>query len=360
MTPPVRSSLGTLEPFRRGEPPARPPLLNLATNESRYGPSPNALAAFQAAAVSLAHYPDPFQSELRQAISTVHGLDASRIVCGNGSDECLQLLLRAYVGPGDEVVFSRYSFGMAMVHATALGATVVIADEPTLKPDPSSLLAAITPRTRAVFIASPNNPVGQYLPAAELAQLVAGIPEDVLLVLDGAYADFVNAPDYDWGAGYVDRRSNVVATRTFSKLHGLASLRIGWLYGPVEVIDAIERIRTPFNTSGPALAAATAAALDAEYALRIRAANERERLRFSQTVGQLPGIAVCDSHTNFVLLRFLTGQRDAQGAASALMANGIRTQLTGALGPANSLRITLGLPAESDRVMTILERYLVG
>jgi histidinol-phosphate aminotransferase len=299
MKPLVRSSLGTLEPFRRGEPPPRPPVLNLATNESPYGPSANALAAFQTAAASLAHYADPFQSELRQAIATVHGVDATRIVCGNGSDERLQLLLRAYVGPGDEVVFSRYSFGMAMVHATALGATVVIADQPTLKPDPASLLAAITPRTRAVFIASPNNPVGQYLPAGELAQLVAGVPEEVLLVLDGAYADFVNAPDYDWGAGYVDQRPNVVATRTFSKLHGLASLRVGWLYGPVEVIDAIQRIRTPFNTSGPALAAATAAALDAEYALRIRAATERERLRFTQTVGKISGIEVCASHTNF-------------------------------------------------------------
>ena len=256
------------------------------------------------------------------------------------------------------MVFSRYSFGMAMVHATALGASVVIADEPDFVPDPAALLAAITPRTRAVFLASPNNPVGGYLPAAGLAQLVAGVPEDVLLVLDGAYADFVDAPDFDWGAQHVESRHNVVATRTFSKLYGLASLRIGWLYGPPEVIDAIERVRTPFNASGPALAAATAAVQDLAYAQQIRELTRRERERFCAQIAALQGVHALPSSTNFVLLRFVKTDRTAQGAAAALLENGFRTQPTGPLGPVNALRITLGLPAENDAVLTVLARYL--
>jgi histidinol-phosphate aminotransferase len=295
---------------------------------------------------------------LRSAIAKVHGVDATRIVCGNGSDELLQLLLRAYVGPGDDVVFSRYSFGMAMVHATSMGARVVIADEPNLVPDPEQLLAALTPATRAVFLASPNNPVGTYLPAEGLARLVSGLPADVLLVLDGAYADFVDAADFDWGAKYVDSHANVVVTRTFSKLYGLAGLRIGWLYASLDVVDAVERIRTPFNASSPAMAAAAAAVLDETYALRVRDLTRAARERFSAVAAGLPGVTVCPSHTNFVLLRFVGARRDARGAADALLAQGIRTQLTGSLGPENALRITLGRDMENERVLAVLSDYL--
>ena len=306
----------------------------------------------------LEQYPDPYQSALRAALAKVHGIDAARIICGNGSDELLQLLLRAYVGPGDDVVFSRYSFTMAMVHTTSLGARVIIADEPDLVPDPEQILATLTPATRAVFLASPNNPVGAYLPADGLSRLVAGLPDDVLLVLDGAYADFVDAADFDWGAKYVDNRTNVVVTRTFSKLYGLAGLRIGWLYAPIEVIDAVERIRTPFNASSAAMAAATAAVLDEAYARRVLELTRAARERFSEVAARLPGISVCPSHTNFVLLRFDGARRDARGAADALLAQGIRTQLTGSLGPANSLRITLGRDMENERVLAVLSEYL--
>ena len=226
--PQPRSELAVLSPFQQGKGALGTGMvpIKLSANESHFGPSPHAIAAYHAAAANLFRYPDGTQTALREAIASTFAIDADHIVCGNGSDELLQLLVRAYVRAGDGVVFSRYSFAMAMVHATGAGAQLVIAEEPQWRPDTDQLLAAVTPQTRLMFLASPNNPVGQYLSRSELLRLHAGLRPDVLLVLDGAYADYVTAEDFDAGHRLVTEADNVVVTRTFSKLYGLAGLRM--------------------------------------------------------------------------------------------------------------------------------------
>jgi histidinol-phosphate aminotransferase len=361
--PQPRPELAGLAPYTQGkcELPEYAAPVKLSSNESRLGPSPRAIEAYKNAADTLQNYPDGSQTALRQAIGAAFGLPAEKIVCGNGSDELLLLLIRAYVRPGDEVVFSRFSFTMAMVHATAQGATLRIADEPRLRPDTDSLLAAVTPRTRIVFLASPNNPVGQYLPKSELWRLHRGLPPQVLLVLDGAYADYVVAEDFDAGAALVDAGSNTVMTRTFSKLYGLAGLRIGWAYMPANVLDSVQRIRTPFNASSDAMAAAAAAVSDLRYRDHVRDYNAREMARIKAAVAdRMPGVEYVPSVANFYLLRFTDGIHTAAGAAAALEGNGIIPRPVGAGGPENCLRITVGLDRENDAVIAVLANYLKG
>lgn len=353
--------LDDLQPFKQGrgeiEGVAAP--IKLSANESHLGPSPLALQAYHDAGAELACYPDGSQYALRSAIAAVHGLDADRIVCGNGSDELLQLLIRAYVQPGDDVVFSRYSFAMAMIHARAQGAHLVIADEPQLRPDAEQLLAAVTSRTRMVFLASPNNPVGQYIPRAELQELHRRLPSDVVLIVDSAYAEYVDADDFDAGATVVEAGPNAVMTRTFSKLYGLAGARIGWCYAPANVIDAIQRIRTPFNATGPSMAAATAAVRDVAYADYVRSYNRQELDAIAQRVStQLPGVEFVPSAANFYLLRFVAQALSPEGAAAALERQGIIPRPVAAGGPGRCLRITVGLQHENDAVLRVLREYV--
>lgn len=353
--------LDDLQPFRQGrseiEGIAAP--IKLSANESHLGPSPLALEAYHDAAAELACYPDGSQYALRTAIAAVHGLDAERIVCGNGSDELLQLLIRAYVQPGDDVVFSRYSFAMAMIHARAQGAHLLIADEPQLRPDAEQLLAAVTPRTRMVFLASPNNPVGQYIPRAELLELHRRLPPDVVLIVDGAYAEYVGADDYDPGTAVVNAGTNAVMTRTFSKLYGLAGARIGWCYAPGNVVDAIQRIRTPFNATGPSMAAAAAAVRDVAYAAYVRDYNRRELDAIAVRVAALlPGVEFVPSAANFYLLRFVAPTLSPEAACAALERSGIIPRPVAAGGPARCLRITVGLTHENDAVLHVLQEYV--
>ena len=333
--------------------------IKLSANESHLGPSPAAVEAFRNAAAALASYPDGAQTALRLAIAETFGLAADQIVCGNGSDELLQLLIRAYLRPGDEIVFSRYSFMMAMVHATAQGARLVTADEPKLRPDTDCLLGAVTPRTKMVLIASPNNPVGQYLAAPELRRLHRGLPPEVLLVIDAAYADFVVAGDFEPGAALVAGARNVVMTRTFSKLYGLAGARIGWCYAPPNVVDALQRIRTPFNASTASMAAAAAAVRDTRHAAFVRDYNRREIDRIAAGVASgLPGVEFVPSAANFYLLRFTGESHTAEGAAAALERAGIIPRPVAAGGPERCLRITVGLDHENDAVLSVLRDYV--
>jgi histidinol-phosphate aminotransferase len=331
--------------------------LKLSSNESMLGPSPKALAAYQATGASLHLYPDGSQQALRSAIAEVHGLDEARIVCGNGSDELIQFVIRAYAGPGDDVVLSQYSFAMAFVHTIAQGANAIWVDEPEMKPDVDALLTAVTPKTKMVVLASPNNPVGQYLPRAELLRLQAGLPSHVILLLDSAYADYVMAEDYEAGAALVEAHDNVVMTRTFSKLYGLAGLRIGWMYAPEAVIDMVQRIRTPFNANAAALAAAEAAVRDTEHAALARDENTAELARISEALSAV-GIDVVPSVANFYLIRFPMEGRDPQGAAGHLEANGIIPRPVNAGGPEASLRISVGRPHQNDRVIAALRDYV--
>lgn len=334
--------------------------IKLSSNESSFGPSPAAVTAFHDAAAQLNRYPDASQAALRTAIAEVHGLDAARIICGNGSDELIQMVIRAYAAAGDEVLLSENGFVMCEIHAHAQGATVVKAPERDDRVDVDALLARVSSRTRVLCIANPNNPTGTYLNAAEVARLHAALPSGVMLLLDGAYAEYVTVADYDAGAALVEQHSNVVMTRTFSKIYGLPALRIGWAYCPPAAIEAIQRIRSPFNASSPALAAATAAVRDQAWIAQVREHNAAWLSRLATALRAL-GIEVVPSVANFYLLRFpVDSGLDANGAAAFLIANGIIPRPVGSQPGQRELRITVGTDEENEAVLDTLARYVRG
>ncbi|MGH7006594.1 MAG: pyridoxal phosphate-dependent aminotransferase, partial [Alphaproteobacteria bacterium] len=246
----------------------------LSSNESPLGASPLATEAFRAAAANLATYPDGQSTALKRAIAEVHGLNAGNILCGNGSDELLGLLCQAYLSPGDEAVYTEHGFMVYRIYIMASGGTPVIAAETNEKAQVDAILGAVTPRTRIVFLANPNNPTGTYLPFEDVRRLHAGLPKNVLLVLDAAYAEYVRPNDYEAGVELVSSAENVVMTRTFSKIHGLAALRIGWMFAPAHVIDAVDRIRGPFNLNAAAILAGAAAIRDRAHVDRAVAFND--------------------------------------------------------------------------------------
>ncbi len=330
--------------------------LKLSSNESPHGPGPKALEAYARAAAELFRYPSGSQEELRRAVAEVHGLEPARLVFGNGSDEVIQMLTRAYVGPGDEVVLSEHCFLMSKVHALAQGAKVQVAPEPDYNTSVDEILKRVTPRTRLVALASPNNPCGRHLPRTELVRLHAALPEDVILLVDAAYSEYATAADYDNGTALASTAPNVMMTRTFSKLYGLAGLRVGWGYASTDIVRALEHLRSPFNVNSAAQAAAVAAVNDREHAAYVRAYNDRERARLSQAVREL-GITVVPSSANFVLLVFGAEPRTAAAAHAHLLARGIIPRPVGG-SPANSLRITLGLESDNDAVLRALRSFV--
>ncbi len=320
--------------------------IKLASNESALGPSPRAVEAYQEAAGRLHRYPDGGADALRVALGEAHGLDPARLVCGSGSDELLDLLARAYAGPGDEVLYSAHGFLMYPIAALSVGATPVVAPERERVADVDALLGALTPRTRLVYLANPNNPTGTYLAADELARLHRGLPGDVLLVIDAAYAEFVEAADYSVGIELVEAGENVVMTRTFSKIHGLAALRLGWAYGPAAVIDVVHRIRGPFNVTGPAQAAGLAALHDTDWVEAARRHNATWREWFSECLREL-GFEVPPSVCNFVLVLFPDEPGcDAASADAFLQARGIIVRDVSGYGLSNTLRVSIGTEPE--------------
>jgi histidinol-phosphate aminotransferase len=332
--------------------------VKLSSNESAIGASPKAVAAYKAEAERLHRYPDGGCTVLRRKIGQRFNLDADRIVCGAGSDELLSLLVRAYAGPGDEVLHSAHGFLMYRLSALAAGATPVAAPEKDLTADVDALLARVTTRTRIVFVANPNNPTGSYLPAGELARLHAGLPPDVLLVIDAAYAEFVRAPDYSDGRELALAHANVVMARTFSKLFGLASLRLGWMLGGAAVVDVINRVRGPFNVGQPAQAAGVAALDDLEHQERARAHNDRWLPWLAAEIGRL-GIKIWPSVGNFLLVDFAEpATKDA--ATARLESDGIIPRDMVAYGLPSCLRITVGLEEENRRLIASLEGFASG
>jgi histidinol-phosphate aminotransferase len=332
--------------------------IKLSSNESPHGPSPLALKAYQAFATQLNRYPDGSQQELREAISRVYGLDAERIICGNGSDELILLVVRAYLRPGDEALMSENGFIMSNIHSIAQGAELVIAPEKKYRIDVDAMLDRVTEKTRFCTVANPNNPTGTYLSDSEMRRLHAGLPENCLLLIDNAYAEYVDQEDFESGARLVDEFENVVMTRTFSKIYGLSGMRIGWAYCPAEMISVLQRIRTPFNANGPAMAAAAAAVLDTEFVRSIKEQNNHSLLKISQELTRL-GIEVIPSTTNFYLLRFdpQSGKSGTE-AAAFLQSRGIIPRPAG--GSDVFLRITVGLNHENDAVIEALTEYMTG
>ena len=331
--------------------------IKLSSNELSCGPGPAALKAYHDAAATLHRYPDGSQTELREAIAEVFELNAANILCGNGSDELIQLVTRAFVGEGDEVLMSENCFLMCRIHALAQGAEVVIAPEKQDRVDVDALLSRVTDRTRLLTLANPNNPTGTYIGAKEVRRLHSGLPGDVILLLDGAYAEFVTESDYDAGAELVLHNSNVVMTRTFSKIFGLSALRVGWSYMPDGIYDAVQRIRTPFNANGPAMAAAAAAVRDTAYTDTVRRHNASALTTISGRLSAL-GLTVVPSVTNFYLIRFPDScGTTASECSRQLEAAGIIPRPVGGDDDAE-LRITVGSDKENEAVLRVFESFM--
>ncbi len=348
-----------IEPYQGGESEleGRGGVIKLSSNEGALGPSPKAVAAFEAASDHLDRYPDGSSTALRDAIGGRFGLDPARIVCGAGSDEILALLARAYAGEGDDVLYSEHGFLIFPIVARAVGAEPVKVPEIDLRADVDGFIARAGARTRLVYLANPNNPTGSYLSGDQLRRLRRGLSEGVMLVIDSAYAEFVTEEDYHAGATLVDETENTIMTRTFSKIFGLGNLRLGWAYGPAHVIDVVNRLRMPFNVSGAAQAAGIAALADRDHGDAALAHNTRERGRLTRSLTEA-GILVPPSAGNFVLARFPGGTAQAQAADDHLRSRGIIIRRMAAYGLPDSLRITIGLTPEIDAVAAALAEFM--
>jgi histidinol-phosphate aminotransferase len=333
-------------------------LWKLSSNETPLGASPKAKAAYVAAGEKLELYPEGSSRALRAAIAGRYGLDPARLLCGAGSDELLSLLAYAYLGPGDEALHSEHGFLVYKIATLAAGATPVAAPETNHTADVDALLAKVTDKTKLVFLANPNNPTGTYVPFDEVKRLHAGLRPDILLVLDAAYAEYVRANDYESGLELVATSANVVMCRTFSKIHGLANLRLGWMVGPPAVIEALNRIRGPFNVSGPAMAAGIAAIQDEAHVAAAIAHNDRWLAWLTQELTAL-GLTVTPSVGNFLMVSFPPEPGRSAGDADAFLTQrGLVLRRIDAYGLPNALRLTIG-PEEANRlVVETLKEFL--
>lgn len=328
-------------------------VLKLSSNENPLGPSQAAIDAVRRVAPDMHRYPVTDHRALRAAIGAAHGLDPEQVICGAGSDEIIAFLCQAYAGPGDEVIHTEHGFAMYRISTLAAGATPVEVPERDRVTDVDAILAGCTDRTRLVFIANPNNPTGTMIGAAEVARLAAGLPPRALLVLDGAYAEFVDG--FDGGAALVNARDNVVMTRTFSKLYGLGGMRIGWGYGPRAIIDVLNRVRGPFNLSGAALAAAEAAIKDTGYVEHCRAENSKWRAWLADALAA-SGVPSDTSCANFILARFGDPQEAAR-CDEHLQRQGIIVRRVAGYKLPNALRITVGDEAACRRVASAIAEF---
>jgi len=348
MTPRPKPGILDITPYVGGRAPAPggAPGVKLSSNESALGASRAAVAAYEAARREISLYPEGSCQVLRQTIGEIHDLDPERIVCGNGSDELLSLLAHICVSPGDEVLFTEHAFLVYRIAALASSAVPVAVREKDLRADVGAILAAVTRHTRVVYLANPNNPTGSCLSAVEIRRLHAALPTSTLLVIDAAYAEYVQRDDYDAGAALVSQFENVVMTRTFSKIYGLAGLRVGWAYCPDWVVDAINRVRGPFNVSIPAQRAATAALLDREHLKRSVAHNAEWKSWLVRHI-RGSGLRVDAGEGNFLLIHFPLS-RDAESADAFLTARGFILRPVANYGLPHCLRLTIG-SAEANR-----------
>ncbi|MEM8553674.1 MAG: histidinol-phosphate transaminase [Pseudomonadota bacterium] len=328
-------------------------VLKLSANENPLGPPPAAQAAIVAAASGTHLYPSTDHAGLRLAIGEVHGLDPDRIICGVGSDEVLQFVTQAFAGPGDEIIHTAHGFSMYPILTHMAGATPVCVPETERCVDVDAILGAVTERTRVILVTNPGNPTGTRLPEADLERLVDAVPGNVIVVLDAAYAEYVDG--FDGGASLVADRANLLMTRTFSKIYGLGGLRIGWGYADRALIEVLTRIRQPFNLSTVQLAAAEAAVRDRDWVKNCADLNAAQRARLTGALRQL-GVPCDDSETNFVLARF-SDQVEAESAHAAFVADGIIVRKVAGYGFPEGLRITVGDADQTSRVIATLTRW---
>lgn len=351
--PTARPEILEITPYKGGQ--KLPRAHKLSSNENPLGCSPLAREAAIAAAGQMNIYPDGAATELRAAIGAKYGIDADRIVCGAGSDEIFQLLARAYLEPGDEIVQTEHAFLVYRLVAQQSGAIVVDAPEKNLTADVDAILERVTAKTKIVFLANPNNPTGSYIPFDEVKRLHSGLREDVMLVLDGAYAEYVRRNDYSSGLELAGEAPNVLMTRTFSKIHGLGGLRLGWAYGPASVIDALHRTRGPFNVSSLALDIGVAALSDDAFMARSADHNEAELERVSKALTET-GFQTYPSVGNFVLIRF-ESREQALSADAFLRARNIVIRDMNAYRLPDCLRLTIGTVEQNNDVLAAFEAF---
>jgi histidinol-phosphate aminotransferase len=329
----------------------------LSSNETPLGPSPKAIEAYRNVAAHLEEYPDGTATKLRAAIGHVFGLDPDRIVCGAGSDDLLNLLARAYLADGDEAIHTTHGFLVYPIATLGAGAVPIIAPEREHTADVDAILAAVTERTRIVFLANPNNPTGTYVPFDEVKRLHRGLPAHTLLVIDAAYAEYVRRNDYETGIELVATSENVVMCRTFSKVHGLAALRLGWMYGPAHVVDVVNRIRGPFNVNTAAIYAGIAAIEDTAHVERSVAHNDRWLLWLTEEIAAL-GLKVTPSVANFLLIHFPETGPTAAEADTFLTARGLILRQVSSYGLPHCLRMSVGTEEANRKVVAALAAFL--
>jgi len=332
-------------------------VVKLSSNETPLGPSPKAIKAYGDVAGALHRYPDGTHSALHEAIAEVHKLPAERIICGAGSDELIGLLVHAYAGAGDEVLYSEHGFLMYKIYAQSFGATPVAAPEKNLRTDVDALLKCVTPRTKIVFVANPNNPTGSYISKAEMKRLRDGLPPQVILAVDAAYAEYADAPDYACGRELAETTNNTITLRTFSKIYGLAALRLGWAYGPASIIDIMNRIRGPFNVSAPAITAGAAAMRDTGFTEQAKKFNKKWREWLTTEISKL-GLKVHPSIANFILIEFPKGKHSSANANAFLMERGLIPREVANYGLPDALRLSIGLEEDNRAVVAALKEFL--
>lgn len=328
----------------------------LASNENPFGPSPRAIEAMQDVAGQVHVYPDPDYGALRAAIAKAKGIqDVSRVAVSAGSDEIIHLLTQAYAGPGDEILFTEHAFSMYNVSALSHGATPVTVPETDFTAGANALLGAVTERTRILFLANPNNPTGTMLSIAELERLQDALPPHVIFALDGAYAEYVSEEYEAALRDLVDRRANTVMIRTFSKIYGLAALRLGWGYFPAEIAATFQRIRPPFNINAFAVAAGIAAIGDADFIRMSREHNAEWRDTYVIRLNAM-GLPTPDSFANFVIPDFGSPER-AAAANEYLKDNNVLVRAIAGYGLPSRLRISVGTAEDNEKVLALLAAF---
>jgi histidinol-phosphate aminotransferase len=331
----------------------------LSSNENPLGTSEAARQAFMLHSRDLERYPDASAADLRSAIADRYDLDPGRVIYGTGSDEILHLVAGAYAGQGDEIIQVRYGFAVYEIATKRVGATLITAPDKDYASDVDAILAAVTERTRLIFIANPNNPTGTFTPRAEMARLVAQVPQDVMIVIDQAYSEYLETEDDDGGLAFAKTHANVIITRTFSKIYGLAAERIGWGYGSAEAIDAMHRIRAPFNITSAGQKAAIAALSDTDFVSASRNHNALWRDWFAGEIASLgnAGLRAVPSKANFILVLF-EGKVSAEAAYQGLMDQGYITRWLPGQGLGQGLRITIGTEPEMRGLMHVLRQII--
>lgn len=358
--PAPRAGILDIQPYQAGESkiPGKTTVIKLASNESPLGCSPQVAAAISAGFATLHLYPDPTAGALRQALGAAHNLPPEQILCTNGSEQALHLLARTYAGPGDEVIYSQYGFIAYPIVIKAASAKPVMAPEENYTTVVDNILARVTGRTRLVFVANPNNPTGTYLPDSEIRRLHAALPENVLLALDEAYAEYVTAKDYQSGLNLIrEGAANVVVSRTFSKIFGLAAVRVGWTAAPLAILDALHRVRESFNVTALSQRAALAGLADTAHVAAARAHNDQWLPWLTRQLQDL-GLTVSPSQGNFVLAHFKDAATAKAADSHLRQEHGIIVRPVAGYGLGHALRVTVGTAAENQALVNGLRHFM--